>query len=100
MYVCIDIGMCICIIYISFARAGEQSCACRQELKGLEYKAGWGGVARRWRLQCLAKQQFYFWCRSHKMVFECEAGLEIPSLCSHPSLNDLSVLSRVAAYLK
>lgn len=34
--------MCICLMGASFADTGEGSCAGRQELKGLEEKAGWG----------------------------------------------------------
>lgn len=39
---CIHICVCICLLGTSFADTGEGSCAGRQELKGLEEKAGWG----------------------------------------------------------
>lgn len=93
------IYVCVCTMGISFADTGEGSCAGRQELKGLQEKAGWGVLLGDGDSSVWQSGIFIFGADHTEWYLTVKQGRNLFSLLTF--ISEGSVLcSSVAAHLK
>lgn len=91
--------VCVCTMGISFADTGEGSCAGRQELKGLQEKAGWGVLLGDGDSSVWQSGIFIFGADHTEWYLTVKQGRNLFSLLTF--ISEGSVLcSSVAAHLK